>query len=1643
MAVTTLSILARDGNSYVVPVASTVKAQLDDHRLRVAAFPASGSIVAGTAYFNTQTGIWGFGVASDKVVSYVVDVGTPPVLGVMDGDTNLVNSTTRIATLPTNLERTGNKDTGDMPATPVSGHYVSTGTAKTYIDTSVSSLNSTLRTYISDQIALCTKLVSLKATIEDDAEYDSADYPSVLAVRAYVLAGLLDKEVISNRVSLVWGESVTDPDAYPTAQSVQGYVSSGLALKENLTNKVFEITSASTDDEYPSAYGVYSFVSTGLDLKENLSNKSTSMTTDKDSTDKYPSVKLVKDYIDGADLLKEDTANKSSSMTTDADSIIKFPVVKAVSDYVTSAISGKEDSSNKKTMAWGTAITNVNFYPSIPSLQTYISDGLALRELLSNKSTSMATDASSTSKYPSVKLVKDYIDTADGKKEDTSNKVVSFEGTVTDVQYPSAKLTKDYVDDRISEVATRGEILAGVFYGKISASTAWPTEQSWWAGTTATINGFVFATGQLYNYNKTSKTWSVAATYTPRDSSRVLVTEEFLDGGGTMQGYAGEGVYTQPAGTAGSWIYNPDKQRQPDGVTIVLTSSGAFGVADGGITAAKMAADAINTVNIVNLAVTDAKLAADSVLTAKIKDGNVTQAKLASDSVSTVKIVNLAVTNAKLAQMPAKTFKGNYSTSQAAADDLTVTEAAIMLANDGDATNLQPRYTGTTSISSTMANLQTTLNKLSGQTWTDRVTITISDAANYATEETAYQVTSSNGIIVPSLGGLLIISFGGAYLTGVTGVSYGNGIFVNQSTSLVELSTATFKVITNNPIISTMRPQGKFVLVNCAFISSAVLTGGSSWFKTHFEGVSWEFTYTDASVALRAFVYTSTSTTFSGALFGSSEGHSFVNFNGAFRPTFTFPINIPLVTSSDSGSLTISGFYPSMGGAGSLAWPATDRQVSFLGEWARARTTTSSTALPVLLSDANQTTGIRYAAGLKYTPSTGSLEVSGVVKSKKGLLLENLNNLKGSNTTLGATLFSVLAPVAGTWYSADFIIGGLASGAFTDLPSGFGSTGMYCHVDAIGDGITASLRVYNAPKNIQISNSVSSATGFTSWIRYNQSDTLNTPTTGPAIDDTDAMASQAQVYGTTTMVTTGISVDPNSLQIIAGYVKQATWVLTPVSNLTQAQIDSMSENWPFSITPVTPGGQNNLSIVLNAYSYRNGGKIGSQRVRVEGYALNIVDKLTGVVITSGSTQIFVEYERSIDDANGVRNARQWVIKSYGSGRFIAGSPFSIPTTTALTLTCAKDEGMSDADYATKLQTLINNLSVYEINRQVNINISGTYASSTALTVTGLKGSGILNLNFQQGATFTGGNISIRNCNVRVYVQGASGKLVTINSSSAGCVFAHTVKGVYLNYVAFAPTASHLLAVNNGSIEIAHATFITGTFQFDTAYVEITDSTGTSATISVVTSGSGGTLMGERPTGSTYTHNDKIVASVGWENPVIASKQIGVAQLADEVYAKNAATATSLTDGTPGYMTAVMAQKLWGIKVDSTLGKPNLFNYYTSSPTRLATDVYFERTSTVFGVSSGGTSGIATYTFGSTTSNSITRLFGRINETTTHYGVMNSDLVGVGAGNILAVKSGASDANASQLVQANNMAQSISGQWTFTTAPIVPDQALPS
>ena len=96
-----------------------------------------------------------------------------------------------------------------------------------------------------------------------------------------------------------------------------------------------------------------------------------------------------------------------------------------------------------------------------------------------------------------------------------------------------------------------------------------------------------------------------------------------------------------------------------DGTTLEWDTSGKkIRVKDAGITAAKLASDAVTTVKILDSNVTAAKLASDAVTTVKILDSNVTNAKLAS-GIDGSKITSGSPSIAGLTNLGNETVSGN------------------------------------------------------------------------------------------------------------------------------------------------------------------------------------------------------------------------------------------------------------------------------------------------------------------------------------------------------------------------------------------------------------------------------------------------------------------------------------------------------------------------------------------------------------------------------------------------------------------------------------------------------------------------------------------------------------------------------------------------------------------------------------------------------------------------------------------------------------------------------------------------------------------------------------------------------------------------------------------------------------------------
>jgi hypothetical protein len=107
-----------------------------------------------------------------------------------------------------------------------------------------------------------------------------------------------------------------------------------------------------------------------------------------------------------------------------------------------------------------------------------------------------------------------------------------------------------------------------------------------------------------------------------------------------------DGVYQEKGTYAVSGTTLTFSTAPPNGTSIevmAFTASSVGVVADGSISTAKLATDAVTTAKILNANVTADKLATDAVTTVKITDLNVTTAKIANDAITSAKIDDDAV----------------------------------------------------------------------------------------------------------------------------------------------------------------------------------------------------------------------------------------------------------------------------------------------------------------------------------------------------------------------------------------------------------------------------------------------------------------------------------------------------------------------------------------------------------------------------------------------------------------------------------------------------------------------------------------------------------------------------------------------------------------------------------------------------------------------------------------------------------------------------------------------------------------------------------------------------------------------------------------------------------------------------------------
>ena len=146
-----------------------------------------------------------------------------------------------------------------------------------------------------------------------------------------------------------------------------------------------------------------------------------------------------------------------------------------------------------------------------------------------------------------------------------------------------------------------------------------------------------------------------------------------------------------------------------DAITAALIDNGAVGtaaLAADAVTGAKIADNAIDSEHYTDGSIDAAHIASNAVTTVKINAGAVTTAKIADGNISTGKIADGAVTFAKLERVANNTILGNVSGAEDDASELTATQVRTLLnvadgatANSGTVTSVAASAAGGINIS--------------------------------------------------------------------------------------------------------------------------------------------------------------------------------------------------------------------------------------------------------------------------------------------------------------------------------------------------------------------------------------------------------------------------------------------------------------------------------------------------------------------------------------------------------------------------------------------------------------------------------------------------------------------------------------------------------------------------------------------------------------------------------------------------------------------------------------------------------------------------------------------------------------------------------------------------------------------------------
>jgi hypothetical protein len=574
---------------------------------------------------------------------------------------------------------------------------------KTYVDTNITSVNSTITTLQGTVTANANAATTAIAAVQADVDANETATNNALAT----------KENAANKSTTT--TLGTSDQLFPTQNAVKTYVDTNITTV-NANNTALQNTVTANATAATTAIAAVqadvdaneTAANNALATKENAANKSTT-TTLGTSDQLFPTQNAVKTYVD-TNISAVNANNTALQNTVTANATAATTAIAAVQADVdanetaaNNALATKENAANKSTTT--TLGTSDDLFPTQNAVKTYVDTQVASATIADADATTkgkiqLTGDLGGTAASPTVPGL--------ANKEDAANKTIDLttvDGT-SNIKYPSAKATKDYVDSQIAtgvvdaSTLVKGKVqLAGDLTGtaalpevaagaittakladdavttiKITDANVTTAKLANDAVETAKIKDANVTTDKLADDAVTTIKITDANVTTNKLAANAVTSAKILDGTIVVGDLANDAVETAKIKDAN---VTPAKLEAGNNNTVLVTDGSgvvawldatAFGavadmttiegagttaspfvVKDLGIVTAKLAPNAVTSAKILDGTILVDDLANDAVETAKIKDANVTTDKLADDAVTTIKITDANVTTNKLA----------------------------------------------------------------------------------------------------------------------------------------------------------------------------------------------------------------------------------------------------------------------------------------------------------------------------------------------------------------------------------------------------------------------------------------------------------------------------------------------------------------------------------------------------------------------------------------------------------------------------------------------------------------------------------------------------------------------------------------------------------------------------------------------------------------------------------------------------------------------------------------------------------------------------------------------------------------------------------------------------------------------------------